>query len=86
MRQKFSLENSFQEILYRFDNWINEGPNWIVESIESQHITISTYRPLSGGSYMKLPVELRSPRKALINIKRKDQKYFFRVMLSILIL
>ena len=23
---KFSLENPFQEILYRTDNWINEGP------------------------------------------------------------
>ena len=29
------------------DNWINEGSGWIVESIESQYINISTYRPLS---------------------------------------
>ena len=26
---------------------------------------------------MKLTVELRSPRKELINIKNKDQKFFF---------
>ena len=76
MRDKFSLENSFQEILYRIDNWINEGSGWIVESIESQYINISTYRPLSGSSYVKLPVELRSPEKGLINIKNKDQKCF----------
>ena len=25
MNYKFSLENAFQEILYRIDNWINEG-------------------------------------------------------------
>ena len=56
--------------------WINEGSGWIVESIESQYINISTYRPLSGSSYMDLPVELRSPRKGLINIKNKDQKCF----------
>ena len=31
---------------------------------------------LSGSSYMDLPVELRSPRKGLINIKNKDQKCF----------
>ena len=36
----------------------------------------STYRPLSGSSYMDLSVELRSPRKGLINIKNKDQKCF----------
>ena len=35
-----------------------------------------TYRPLSESSYMDLPIELRSPRKELINIKNKDQKCF----------
>ena len=49
---------------------------WIVELIESQYINISTYRPLSGSSYMDLPVELKSPRKGLINIKNKDQKCY----------
>ena len=60
---KFSLENAFQEILYRTDNWINEGFGWIVELIESQYINVSTYRPLSESSYIKLPVELKSPKK-----------------------
>ena len=58
------------------DVCINEGSGWIVESIVSQYINISTYRPLSGSSYMSLTVELRSPRKGLINIKNKDQKRF----------
>ena len=44
--------------------------------IESKYINISTYRPLSGSSYMDLPIELRSPRKGLINIKNKDKKCF----------
>ena len=54
------------------DVWINERPGWIVESIKSQCINIATYRLLSGTSYMSLPVELKSPRKGLINIKNKD--------------
>ena len=58
------------------DVWINEGSGWIVESIESQYINISTYRPLSRSSYMKLPAELGSSRKGLINIKKNDQKCF----------
>ena len=41
------------------DVWINEGSGWNVESVESQYINISTYRPLSGSSYINLPVELR---------------------------
>ena len=60
INRKFSLENAFQEILYRIDNWINEGSGWIVELIESQYISISTYRPLSGSSYVKLAAELKS--------------------------
>ena len=73
---KFRLESSFQEILYMIDIWINNGSGWNVESIESQYINISTYRPLSRSFYMDLPVELRGPRKGLINIKNKDQSFF----------
>ena len=62
--------------MYRIENWINEGSGWIVKQNESQYINISTYRPLSGSSYVKIPVELRSTRKELINIKNKDQKCF----------
>ena len=58
------------------DVWISNRSGWNVESIESQYINISTYRPLSGSSYMDLPVESRSLRKGLINIKNKDQKCF----------
>ena len=72
----FKLENYFPEILYMIDVWINNGSGWNVESIESQYINISTYRPLAGSSYMDLPVELKSPRKGLINIKNKDKKCF----------
>ena len=86
INQRFRLENYFQEILRMIDVWVNEGSVWIVESIESQYINISTYRPLSGSPYINLPVELKSPRKRLINIKNKDQKFFYGSMLGILIL
>ena len=76
INDRFELENTFQEILYRIDYWVNEGSGWIIESIESQYINISTYRPLLGNSYINLPIELRSPRKGLINIKNKDEKCF----------
>ena len=49
---RFRLENYFQEILYMTDAWINEGSGWIDESIKSQYTNISTYRPLSGSSYI----------------------------------
>ena len=59
---------------------------WIVELIESQYINVSTYRSLLGSSYVRLPVELRSSKKELINIKNNDENCFYGVMLGILIL
>ena len=85
INHKSSLENAFQEIFYRIVNWINEGSGWIVELIECQYIKVSTYRPLSGSSYVKLLAELRSSEKGLINMKNNDQKCFYGVMLGILI-
>ena len=58
------------------DIWIKKGSGSNVESIESQCINISTYIPLSRSSYMNFPVEIKSPRKGLINIKNIDQKCF----------
>ena len=69
---RFKLEHAFQEILYRIDAWINKVSGWIIESIESQHINISTHRPLVGSSYIDLPIELKHPKKGLINIKNND--------------
>ena len=63
INHRFRLENSFQEMLYTIDVWINNGSGWNVESIDSQYINISTYRPLSGSSYMELPVELKVQKK-----------------------
>ena len=31
IHHKLGLENAFQEILYRIDNWVNEGSGWIVK-------------------------------------------------------
>ena len=49
---RFRLENSFQQILYLVGIWINKGSGWIVKSIESQYINISTY--------INLPVTLKN--------------------------
>ena len=59
---KLGLDKSFQEILDRTDNGINEGSGWIVETIKSQYINM-LIGMLIGSSYVKLPVELRSPMK-----------------------
>ena len=34
------LTNLFQEVLYRIDNWINEGSGWVIEYIDTEHVNI----------------------------------------------
>ena len=63
INRRYKLDQSFQETLYRIDAWINRGSGWIIESIESQYINISAYRPLVESSYIDLPVELKHPKK-----------------------
>ena len=73
---KYDLDKSFQEILYRTDNWINEGSGWVIESADAEYVNISIFNPLSGSASVELPRKLRKSVKGLINIKNNDNKCF----------
>ena len=72
---KFNLDQAFQKIIHRLENWISHGSGWIVEEIISQFLNLSSYLPLNGSTYIKLPI-LNHPIKGLINISNDDNKYF----------
>ena len=61
INSEFNLDKSFQEILCRIDNWINEGSGWIVESIDRGYVNISAYSPFVRNTYIELPDELKNP-------------------------
>ena len=48
----------------------------IVEEIISQYLNLSSYLPLSGSIYIKLPAELNHSMEGLINIKNNDNQCF----------
>ena len=70
------IDKSFSEILFRLDNWINEGSGWVVEMENDQYLNISWYAPLVGSSFIELPKELSSSKKGLINLRNNDDKCF----------
>ena len=70
------LSMSRQEILNVIDKWISEGLGWVIDRINNNYISIITYKPLNGSNYIELPVELRNPKKGLINIKNIDNECF----------
>ena len=59
----YGLNKSFQQVLYRLDNWINEGSAWAIEYIDGEYINISIYSPLSGSTHIDLPDELKKTTK-----------------------
>ena len=73
-------------MLYKIGNWINESSGQILDSIKSQYMNISTYRSLIGSSYVKLPPELRSPKKDLSTSNKTIQKELHKKIKSLLII
>ena len=43
---EYDVVKSFQEILYRINNWINKGSCWAIESVDAEYVNISIYSPL----------------------------------------
>ena len=60
---KFDLDQSFQEIICRIDNWISEGSGWIIEETQNQYLNVSSYNPLIRSTYIELPNELKYSKK-----------------------
>ena len=76
INNNFKLDQVFQEIIHRLESWISHESGWIVEETTIQYLNLSSYLPLNGSTYVKLPRELNHPVKGLINIKNNDNKCF----------
>ena len=70
------LNMSRQEILNVIDKWVSEGSGWVIDRIDSHYLKVTLYKPLNGGSYIKLPAKLGNSRKGLINLKNEDNECF----------
>ena len=70
------IDKSSEEILYRIDNWINEGSGWVIDLINSEYLNIFAYVPLLGSSFIRLPDKLNHPKKGLINLQNDGNRCF----------
>ena len=70
------LNMSRQEILNTIDKWVSEGSGWVIDRIDSHYINVTLYKPLNGSSYIELPMDLRNPKKGLIDIKNEYNECF----------
>lgn len=71
-----SLQLTQQRILNTIAQWLSEGSGWLVERVESHHLNIVKYDPMSESSCIKLPEELQNSSKGFINLKNEDNECF----------
>ena len=71
INNRFKLEHAFQEILYRIDAWINKESGWIIESIESQYINISTYKTISRNFLHRLANRIKTSKEKVNKHKKQ---------------
>ena len=77
------ISNAHAYILRRFGEWIKESSGWTLDENIKIDVSIAKYNPLRGKSYFKLPLSLER-KKALINVKNKDDYCFLWCVLAAL--
>ena len=75
-QNELALNLSKQQIFNNISQWISEGSNWRIKSVDNHFINIVKCDPLKGNSYTKLPKELQSSKKGLINLQNQDNECF----------
>ena len=64
-----------EKVLERSINYNKLGSNCVLSKILKMDINFINYVPISGGSYIELPTELKN-KKAIINMKNEDNQCF----------
>ena len=76
-------EEAVQNILSEMEVFEMRGSQWVLNQILNLELRINKYNQLRGRSYMPLPPTLAN-KKAIINVKNKDNKCFLWAVLSAL--
>ena len=69
------FDSMIETIEERFQNFNNQGSNWVLERVISLDVQITQFIPLRGRSYISLPKVIAN-KKAIINMKNDDNQCF----------
>ena len=78
-----SIDEQFEAVQNKIDDFIRNGSGWRVKSIEQVEIHIAKYTPLAGSSYIPTPKFVES-KKACVNVKNEDNRCFAYAVTSAL--
>ena len=77
------LEICIESIFAKFESYTKDGSEWYLKEILQLEIHTTEHNPLKGSSYIDLPKWIKD-KKAIINIKNKDDKCFLWCILRYL--
>ena len=77
------VEESFRSIETKIQNFTQNGSAWQFKEVEQLEIHTTEHNPTKGSSYIDLPKWIKD-KKAIINIKNKDDKCFLWCILRYL--
>ena len=71
-----AVDQMFADIQEKINSWCNSGSNWVVDRLAVTEFHVVRYRPLRGGSYIRLPLALQK-KKGFVNIKNYNNDMCF---------
>ena len=77
------IEFCYEGIEARIEAYTEKGSGWYFQEVEKLEIHTAEYNPTKGSSYIPLP-DWISNKKAIVNIKNKDEKCFLWCILRYL--
>ena len=69
------LDESSQQINTSFENFVQRGSGWILESIDYLKIYSAIFNPIRGKTYVPTPESIMK-KEAVINIQNEDERCF----------
>ena len=77
------INKSVKKITEDLDKYQQNGSGWYFKSVKELQLNVVEYKPYKGSSYIKLPDWIKN-KKAIINLKNKDDKCFIWCILRYL--
>ena len=77
------INNSIAFINKKHEDFTKSGSGWILKHVDQLVLELIEYNPLNGSSYIQLPKVVRD-KKAVLNIKNRDNKCFIWSILAAL--
>ena len=81
--EEFDTEygEAMDNINEKFGKYMGESSGWVLDSIRAINLNVARYNPIRGSSYTRTPSAI-AVKKAVLNIRNWDQKYFLYHILA----